>query len=69
MKLSDEVQAVHVDAEECCDEVRADVATQRRRAVAGGGMKVPELMLVAVAVPLRPDAAGRLHPEGRARVS
>jgi amino acid transporter len=47
LKISDQVQAVHVDAEECCDEVRQ----MWRRNVAGpmraSGKTVPELILLS----------------------
>jgi len=47
LKISDQVQAVHVDAEECCDEVRQ----MWQRNVAGpmreSGKTVPELILLS----------------------
>ena len=47
LKISDEVQAVHVDAEECCDEVqqmwRQNVAAPLR----ASGKTVPELVLLS----------------------
>jgi amino acid transporter len=47
LKISDEVQAVHVDAEECCDEVqqmwRHNVAAPLR----ASGRTVPELVLLS----------------------
>ena len=47
LKISDQVQAVHVDAEECCDEVRQ----MWQRNVAGpmreSGKTVPELFLLS----------------------
>jgi Amino acid permease len=47
MKISDQVQAVHVDAEECCDEVR----DMWQRNVVGpmleSGKTVPELVLLS----------------------
>jgi len=69
MKLSDRVQAVHVDAEECREEVQQmwqrAVATPVREA----GKIVPELTLPPVALSFRSGAAGRLYPRGRARPS
>jgi hypothetical protein len=47
LKISDQVQAVHVDAEECCDEVRQ----MWQRNVVGpmheSGKPVPELILLS----------------------
>jgi len=47
LKISDQVQAVHVDAEECCDEVQRmwqhNVAVPLRES----GMTVPELVLLS----------------------
>ncbi len=47
LKISDQVQAVHVDAEDCCDEVRQmwqrNVATPMHES----GVKVPELIFLS----------------------
>jgi hypothetical protein len=68
LKISDRVQAVHVDAEECSDEMqqmwRQNVAAPLHEA----GKTVPEFVLLA-ALPLCHYSARRLHPEGRARPS
>jgi amino acid transporter len=46
MKLSDHVQAVHVDAEECCDEVKDMWQRNVVAPLAGSGTPVPELVLL-----------------------
>jgi hypothetical protein len=46
MKLSDHVQAVHVDAEECCDEVKDMWLRNVVAPLAGSGTPVPELVLL-----------------------
>ena len=69
MKLSDEVQAVHVDAEECYEEVRQ--MWQRNVAVPfqAGRQNRTRACTRPVALSLRPGAAGGLHPQGGSRVS
>jgi len=47
MKLSDQVQAVHVDAEECCGEVIENWNRNVRAPMEASGMPVPELVVVA----------------------
>ena len=47
LRLSDEVQAVHVDAEECSDLVTADWQTHVVTPLVEAGLKVPELVLLA----------------------
>jgi amino acid transporter len=46
MKLSDQVQAVHVDAEECCDEVEQMWQRNVAGPVSESGKIVPELVLL-----------------------
>jgi hypothetical protein len=46
MKLSDQVQAVHVDAEECCDEVKQMWQTNVAGPLREAGMQPPELVLL-----------------------
>jgi amino acid transporter len=46
MKLSDQVQAVHVDAEECCDEVEQMWQRNVAGPVSESGKVVPELVLL-----------------------
>jgi amino acid transporter len=46
MKLSDQVQAVHVDAEECCDEVKDMWQRNVVGPVSKSGKLVPELILL-----------------------
>jgi amino acid transporter len=47
MKLSDQVQAVHVDAEDCRDEVEQMWQTNVATPVAAAGIPVPELVFLA----------------------
>ena len=47
MKLSDQVQAVHVDAEECCDEVKEMWQRNVVEPVSGAGKVVPELIVLS----------------------
>jgi amino acid transporter len=47
MKLSDQVQAVHVDAEECCGEVIENWNRNVRTPMEASGMPVPELVVVS----------------------
>jgi amino acid transporter len=46
MKLSDQVQAVHVDAEECCDEVQEMWQRNVAGPISESGKVVPELVLL-----------------------
>jgi len=46
LRLSDEVKAVHVDAEECCDEVKDNWSRNVEAPLLGAGRKVPELVLL-----------------------
>ncbi len=46
MKLSDQVQAVHIDAEECSDEVRGNWKRNVAEPMAKAGMTVPELVML-----------------------
>jgi amino acid transporter len=46
MKLSDQVAAVHVDAEECCDEVKAMWQSNVAKPFAAEGRIAPELVLL-----------------------
>jgi amino acid transporter len=46
MKLSDEVQAVHVDAEECCAEVEQNWRRNVAAPLVQAGKRVPELVLL-----------------------
>jgi hypothetical protein len=46
MKLSDQVQAVHVDAEDCRDEMEQMWHTNVVAPVTSAGLAVPELVLV-----------------------
>jgi amino acid transporter len=47
MKISDEVEAVHVDAEECWDEVDAMWQRNVARPIAQAGLPVPKLILLS----------------------
>ena len=47
MKISDQVQAVHVDAEECCDEVREMWRQNVAAPLRESGKTVPELVLLS----------------------
>jgi hypothetical protein len=47
MKLSDQVQAVHVDAEDCRDEVERMWQTNVVAPVSAAGIPVPELVFLA----------------------
>jgi amino acid transporter len=47
MKISDQVQAVHVDAEECCDEVREMWQRNVVGPMVESGKTVPELVLLS----------------------
>ncbi len=47
MKISDQVQAVHVDAEECCDEVQRMWQQNVAAPLHDSGKTVPELILLA----------------------
>ncbi len=69
LKISDQVQAVHVDAEECCDEVKRMWQQNVVAPLRELGKTVPELMLLASPYRFVIVAAGRLHPEGRTRQS
>jgi len=46
MKLSDQVQAVHVDAEECCDEVKEMWERNVAEPIRRSGRTVPDLVLL-----------------------
>jgi hypothetical protein len=46
MKLSDQIQAVHVDAEDCCDEVKEMWERNVVAPVSQSGRVVPELVLL-----------------------
>jgi amino acid transporter len=46
LKLSDQVQAVHVDAEECCDEVARNWHRNVAEPLTAADRKVPELVLL-----------------------
>ena len=47
MKISDEVEAVHVDAEDCRDEVDATWQRNVARPIAQAGLSVPKLILLS----------------------
>jgi hypothetical protein len=47
MKISDQVQAVHVDAEDCCDEVKQMWQHNVAEPLHDSGKTVPELVLLA----------------------
>jgi hypothetical protein len=47
LKISDRVQAVHVDAEECCDEVRRMWQRNVVTPMSESGRTVPELVLLS----------------------
>jgi hypothetical protein len=47
LKISDQVQAVHVDAEECCDEVRQMWQRNVAGPMCASGKTVPELILLS----------------------
>jgi hypothetical protein len=47
LKISDQVQAVHVDAEECCDEVRQMWQRNVATPMLESGKAVPELILLS----------------------
>jgi amino acid transporter len=47
LKISDQVQAVHVDAEECCDEVQRMWQQNVAEPLQNSGKTVPELILLA----------------------
>jgi hypothetical protein len=47
LKISDQVQAVHVDAEECCDEVQQMWRHNVSAPLSASGMTVPELVVVS----------------------
>ena len=71
LKISDQVQAVHVDAEECCDEVQRMWQQNVAAPLRESGKTVPELVLLAspyrfVVVPLV-DYILKLERENPAR--
>ena len=47
LKISDQVQAVHVDAEECCDEVKQMWQQNVAAPLHESGKTIPELVLLA----------------------
>jgi hypothetical protein len=47
LKISDQVQAIHVDAEECCDEVRQMWQQNVVAPLDESGKTVPELILLS----------------------
>ncbi len=65
MKISDQVQAVHVDAEECCEEVQQMWRQNVAGALARVGQDRSRAYSSRLTLSLRHHAARRVHPEGR----
>ena len=67
MKLSDQVQAVHVDTEDNLQQVRDLWSRNVLDPVRESGRALPELITLESPYPLRHHAARRAHPPDRAR--
>ena len=62
LKISSQIEAVHVDAEECSAEVCTMFQQNVVTPVLAAGLSPPELDPAHLPLPLRPHAAGRSHP-------